>query len=137
MSVGVPTRQCGAAVACVASGGRCRECCVFSTLSLFFLSPLFVYVQTLVSVKNPALTAAVLEFVSSPDRPDWPGRGAIDLKVQDLPHCTAATEWWYYNMHFTCAGMSVLLCVWGCGRCGCGGHAVEMLCRTCLFDASV
>ena len=33
---------------------------------------------------------------------DWPSRiGDIDLAVHDLPHDSAATEWWYYNSHVT------------------------------------
>ena len=31
--------------------------------------------------------------------PDWPGPGAIDLSVQDLPHGSATLEWWYLNCH--------------------------------------
>jgi geranylgeranyl pyrophosphate synthase/predicted secreted hydrolase len=34
-----------------------------------------------------------------PHPPDWPGPGAIDLSVQDLPHASAALEWWYLNCH--------------------------------------
>lgn len=30
---------------------------------------------------------------------DWPVSGAIDLKVHDLPHRSASTEWWYLNTH--------------------------------------
>lgn len=29
----------------------------------------------------------------------WPADGAIDLTVQDLPHSSSATEWWYQNCH--------------------------------------
>jgi geranylgeranyl pyrophosphate synthase/predicted secreted hydrolase len=31
--------------------------------------------------------------------PDWPGPGAIELSVQDLPHASATLEWWYLNCH--------------------------------------
>ena len=31
---------------------------------------------------------------------DWPGPGPIDLAVQDLPHRSSTTEWWYLNTHF-------------------------------------
>lgn len=34
---------------------------------------------------------------------DWPGPGPIDLRVHDLPHHSAATEWWYVNSHVTTA----------------------------------
>src|SRR6185503_12333762 len=34
---------------------------------------------------------------------DWPGPGAIDLSVQDLPHRSSTTEWWYLNTHFETA----------------------------------
>ncbi|MBI2565885.1 MAG: polyprenyl synthetase family protein [Candidatus Schekmanbacteria bacterium] len=30
---------------------------------------------------------------------DWPQAGPIDLAVHDLPHRSAATEWWYVNTH--------------------------------------
>ena len=30
---------------------------------------------------------------------DWPGPGPIDLAVQDLPHASSTTEWWYLNGH--------------------------------------
>jgi predicted secreted hydrolase len=30
---------------------------------------------------------------------DWPGPGAVDLSVHDLPHDSATTEWWYVNGH--------------------------------------
>ena len=37
-----------------------------------------------------------------PDWPaDWPAEGLIDLAVQDLPHASSATEWWYVNSHLT------------------------------------
>jgi geranylgeranyl pyrophosphate synthase/predicted secreted hydrolase len=33
---------------------------------------------------------------------DWPAlEGPIDLAVQDLPHATSNTEWWYVNGHLT------------------------------------
>jgi geranylgeranyl pyrophosphate synthase/predicted secreted hydrolase len=32
---------------------------------------------------------------------DWPGSGAIDLHIQDLPHASSTTEWWYLNTHLT------------------------------------
>lgn len=31
---------------------------------------------------------------------DWPAPGPIDLSVQDLPHRSSTTEWWYLNTHF-------------------------------------
>jgi geranylgeranyl pyrophosphate synthase/predicted secreted hydrolase len=34
---------------------------------------------------------------------DWPGPGPIDLSVQDLPHRSSTTEWWYLNTHFETA----------------------------------
>ncbi len=34
---------------------------------------------------------------------DWPGDGAIDLAVHDLPHGSSTTEWWYLNCHFETA----------------------------------
>ncbi len=30
---------------------------------------------------------------------DWPAPGPIDLSIQDLPHRSATTEWWYVNSH--------------------------------------
>ena len=30
---------------------------------------------------------------------DWPVSGPIDLAIHDLPHASAATEWWYVNSH--------------------------------------
>ena len=39
-------------------------------------------------------------LVEPPQVPDWPSRmGDIDLDAHDLPHDSAATEWWYYNSH--------------------------------------
>jgi len=35
---------------------------------------------------------------------DWPGPGPIDLFVHDLPHRSAATEWWYVHAHLSGAG---------------------------------
>jgi len=35
---------------------------------------------------------------------DWPGPGALDLTLHDLPHDSAATEWWYVNCHFELEG---------------------------------
>jgi predicted secreted hydrolase len=32
---------------------------------------------------------------------DWPGPGPIDLQLHDLPHASAAKEWWYVNTHLT------------------------------------
>ena len=34
---------------------------------------------------------------------DWPAPGPIDLTVQDLPHASATTEWWYLNTHLRTA----------------------------------
>ena len=34
---------------------------------------------------------------------DWPGEGPIDLAVQDLPHASSSTEWWYVNTHLDLA----------------------------------
>ncbi len=34
---------------------------------------------------------------------DWPLPGDIDLDVQDLPHASATTEWWYQNCHLVTA----------------------------------
>jgi len=31
---------------------------------------------------------------------DWPGPGPIDRGLQDLPHASSASEWWYLNTHF-------------------------------------
>jgi hypothetical protein len=53
---------------------------------------------------GPAVVAAMTEFIMDPARPDWPKPGPLDLAIEDLPHCTASTEWWYYNSHFTCSG---------------------------------
>lgn len=30
---------------------------------------------------------------------DWPESGDINLKIQDLPHNSSTTEWWYLNTH--------------------------------------
>jgi geranylgeranyl pyrophosphate synthase/predicted secreted hydrolase len=30
---------------------------------------------------------------------DWPKEGPIDLDIQDLPHRSSSTEWWYINSH--------------------------------------
>jgi geranylgeranyl pyrophosphate synthase/predicted secreted hydrolase len=32
---------------------------------------------------------------------DWPGPGPVDLEVHDLPHASAALEWWYVNTELT------------------------------------
>jgi geranylgeranyl pyrophosphate synthase/predicted secreted hydrolase len=32
---------------------------------------------------------------------DWPGPGAIDLEIHDLPHASSTLEWWYINTHLT------------------------------------
>lgn len=34
---------------------------------------------------------------------DWPNKnnGTIDLKIDDLPHSSATTEWWYVNSHLS------------------------------------
>jgi geranylgeranyl pyrophosphate synthase/predicted secreted hydrolase len=41
---------------------------------------------------------------------DWPVPGAIDLRLHDLPHRSADTEWWYVNSHFeTADGRSMSL----------------------------
>lgn len=34
---------------------------------------------------------------------DWPAPGPIDLRVHDLPHASATTEWWYVNSHLATA----------------------------------
>ena len=68
---------------------------------------LMTLVQTLLGFHNAAIDALLLEFIEASARPDWPGAGHLDLKIHDLPHCTAAIEWWYYNMHFTCSGKDV------------------------------
>ncbi len=59
----------------------------------------------------PALAASevLYYFVQSYQRYDWPYSGTIDLDVHDKPHATSATEWWYYNMHFTGDGTLLLL----------------------------
>ncbi|MBP9195749.1 MAG: polyprenyl synthetase family protein [Saprospiraceae bacterium] len=36
--------------------------------------------------------------------PDWPGDGAIDLNLHDLPHKSSTTEWWYLHAHLTTEG---------------------------------
>ena len=43
-----------------------------------------------------------LTLINGEMRPkDWPAsKGEIDLAVQDLPHDSADTEWWYANGHF-------------------------------------
>lgn len=44
-------------------------------------------------------------FLKAPQRADWPGHfGPIDLDAHDLPHESSATEWWYFNTHFTGTG---------------------------------
>ena len=30
---------------------------------------------------------------------DWPADGPINLEIQDLPHHSSTTEWWYLNSH--------------------------------------
>lgn len=35
---------------------------------------------------------------------DWPADGPVDLKVHDLPHASATTEWWYVNGHVVTVG---------------------------------
>lgn len=48
-----------------------------------------------------AQTVPETEFVSPKD---WPAlSGDIDLIVQDMPHDSAETEWWYVNSHVTTA----------------------------------
>jgi geranylgeranyl pyrophosphate synthase/predicted secreted hydrolase len=36
--------------------------------------------------------------------PDWPLSGPIDLNIHDLPHSSAAMEWWYVNAHLLTPG---------------------------------
>ena len=59
--------------------------------------------QTLLTT-NAEVVSAMATFIMSPARPDWPDAGPLDLTLHDLPHCSSATEWWYYNMHFSCSG---------------------------------
>jgi predicted secreted hydrolase len=33
----------------------------------------------------------------------WPGAGAIDLSIHDLPHDSSTMEWWYVNCHVASA----------------------------------
>jgi geranylgeranyl pyrophosphate synthase/predicted secreted hydrolase len=35
---------------------------------------------------------------------DWPGTGAVELSVHDLPHASATLEWWYVNGHLVAHG---------------------------------
>jgi geranylgeranyl pyrophosphate synthase/predicted secreted hydrolase len=34
---------------------------------------------------------------------DWPAPGPVDLDIHDLPHASAALEWWYVNAHLETA----------------------------------
>src|SRR5215813_1160601 len=54
-------------------------------------------------------TSVEMRFIGTAERTtrpgDWPEDGPIDLNVQDLPHHSSTTEWWYLNSHLeTTAG---------------------------------
>ncbi len=66
--------------------------------------------QAVVSVPALAASEALYYFVQSYQRYDWPCAGTIDLDLHDKPHATSATEWWYYNMHFTGDGTLLRVC---------------------------
>lgn len=54
--------------------------------------------STATSPEKKARTQVVDEDFDYPS--DWPKRGeALNLDVQDLPHRSSATEWWYTNGH--------------------------------------
>src|SRR5260221_3710496 len=36
--------------------------------------------------------------------PDWPKEGPIDLNINDLPHASSTTEWWYMHTHIKARG---------------------------------
>lgn len=60
------------------------------------------YLRSALSHVQAGTSKALRTFLKPSDRPDWPSSvGAIDLNVHDLPHNSSATEWWYYNTHFT------------------------------------
>jgi geranylgeranyl pyrophosphate synthase/predicted secreted hydrolase len=50
---------------------------------------------------NPlsAFPSPATSRASNPWPIDWPAPGPIDLSIQDLPHASASTEWWYLNAH--------------------------------------
>ncbi|MBW4621296.1 MAG: polyprenyl synthetase family protein [Cyanosarcina radialis HA8281-LM2] len=48
-------------------------------------------------MENQLPKNSCLGIKSFPD--DWPGDGAIDLKIHDLPHRSSTIEWWYVNSH--------------------------------------
>src|SRR5215813_8080249 len=57
-------------------------------------------------VRSPSIETRYIRSVERETRPgDWPEDGPIDLNVQDLPHHSSTTEWWYLNSHLeTTAG---------------------------------
>lgn len=65
--------------------------------------------NTLTAWKLPSPSEQIPTAVPAQGRPashgpakrpaDWPASGPIDLAVQDLPHASASTEWWYLNSH--------------------------------------
>lgn len=60
------------------------------------------YLKALLAEPSTASSRAFRAFLRPAERPDWPASiGPIDLSVHDLPHASSATEWWYYNTHFT------------------------------------
>src|SRR5215470_19921897 len=52
------------------------------------------------TVRNPSIEPSFIRTAETTTRPvDWPEDGPIDLIVQDLPHHSSTTEWWYLNCH--------------------------------------
>jgi predicted secreted hydrolase len=59
------------------------------------------YLKAVLSNALAAATRSLRVFLKPAERADWPtASGDIDLAVQDLPHDSSQTEWWYYNTHF-------------------------------------
>lgn len=60
------------------------------------------YLETVLQQPGAPRSRALRTFLAEADRPDWPSSvGAIDLALHDLPHESSATEWWYFNTHFS------------------------------------
>ena len=63
------------------------------------------YLKRLIKIPTVNEFMFFRSFLKPTDREDWPSLvGPIDLNKHDLPHASSATEWWYYNCHFTAGG---------------------------------
>jgi geranylgeranyl pyrophosphate synthase/predicted secreted hydrolase len=64
------------------------------------------YLQRVLALSGSKTNAGLVAFLQPTLREDWPlSVGDIDLSIQDLPHESSQTEWWYFNSHIkTTAG---------------------------------